>query len=109
MSLNFIYGTGLPVTILGKKWLMSNQFRYPPYRRVDIGFSYQLIKESKPLPKKNVFHVIKSSWISLEVLNLLGVNNTVSYTWIKATTGGQYGIPNYLTGRQLNVKLQMKF
>ena len=109
LSLNFIYGTGLPVTILGKKWLMNDKFRYPAYRRVDIGFSYQLIKENKPLPKKNVFHYIKSSWISLEVWNLLGVNNTVSYTWITAATGSQYAVPNYLTGRQLNLKLQMKF
>ena len=109
LSLNFIYGTGLPVTILGEKTQMSNSFRYPAYRRVDIGFLYQLIKEDKPLPKHNMFHYIKSSWISLEVMNLLGVNNTVSYTYVTATTGTQYGVPNYLTGRQLNLKLQMKF
>ncbi len=108
LSLNFIYGTGLPVTFLGDKTKMSFKNKFPAYRRVDIGFSYQLIKESKPLPKKNMFHYIKSSWISLEVWNLLGVNNTVSYTWIKATNGS-YAVPNYLTGRQLNLKLMMKF
>ena len=109
MSLNLIYGTGLPVTILGEKWLMSDKFRYPAYVRVDIGFSYQLIKESKPLSKNNAFHFIKSSWVSLEVMNLLGRQNVASYTWIKSSSGAEYAVPNYLTGRQLNVKLQMKF
>ncbi len=109
MSLNFIYGSGLPVTIIGQKVEMSNKFRYPAYYRVDIGFSYQLIKESKPLKKSNPFHYIKSSWISLEVMNLLDRQNVASYTWIQSSTGAKYAIPNYLTGRQLNVKLQMKF
>lgn len=109
MSLNLIYGTGLPVTIVGKKFLMNDKLRFPAYRRVDIGFSYQLVKESKPLSNSNAFHFIKSAWVGVEVWNLLGVNNTVSYTWIKDVTGTQYAIPNYLTGRLLNVKLQMKF
>ncbi|MHB8259184.1 MAG: TonB-dependent receptor [Bacteroidia bacterium] len=109
MSLNLIYGTGLPVTILGKKWEMNNKFRYPAYMRVDLGFMYQLIKESKPLKKSNAFHFIKSAWISLEVWNLLDRQNVASYTWIQAASGAQYAIPNYLTGRQLNVKLQMQF
>jgi carboxypeptidase-like protein/TonB-dependent receptor-like protein len=109
MSLNFIYGSGLPVTVLGDKVDMSNNFRYPAYYRIDIGFSYQLIKESKPLRKSNPFHYIKSSWISLEVMNLLDRQNVASYTWIEASSGAKYAVPNYLTGRQLNVKLQMKF
>ena len=109
MSLNFIYGSGLPVTIIGNKLAMNNKFRYPAYYRVDIGFSYQLIKEEKPLSKKNPFHFIKSSWVSLEVFNLLGRNNVASYTWIQSSSGAKYAVPNYLTGRQLNVKLQMKF
>ncbi len=109
MSLNFIYGSGLPVTIIGNKVEMSNKFRYPAYYRVDIGFSYQLIKESKPLRKSNPFHYIKSSWISLEVMNLLDRQNVASYAWIQSSSGAKYAIPNYLTGRQLNVKLQMKF
>ena len=109
MSLNFIYGSGLPVTVLGNKEDMSYKFRYPAYYRIDIGFSYQLIKENKPLSKSNPFHYIKSSWISLEVMNLLDRQNVASYTWIQSSTGAGYAVPNYLTARQLNVKLQMKF
>jgi hypothetical protein len=109
MYLSLIYGTGLPVTILGKKYDMANNFRYPPYRRVDIGFSYDIVKEDKPLSKENKLHFIKAAWVSLEVWNLLGINNTVSYTWIKDVSNTQYAIPNYLTNRQLNLKLQIKF
>jgi hypothetical protein len=81
----------------------------PAYRRVDIGFSYQLLKEDRKKKEKGIFRYIKSAWTSLEVLNLLAVNNTVSYTWIKDVTNRQYAIPNYLTNRQLNIKLQLKF
>ncbi len=107
MYLSLIYGSGLPVTIVGKKFLMSDNFRFPSYKRVDIGFSYDIVKEDKPLTNK--FRFIKAAWISLEVWNLLGINNTVSYTWIKDVTNRQYAIPNYLTNRQLNIKLQVKF
>jgi hypothetical protein len=81
----------------------------PDYRRVDIGFSYQLLKEERTKKETGFFRYIKSGWISLEVLNLLAVNNTVSYTWIKDVTNRQYAIPNYLTNRQLNLKIQFRF
>lgn len=108
MYLNMQFGSGLPFGPPDhERW--KQVFRMPPYRRVDIGFAYELIKENKPLPKKNPFHHFKSAFISLEVFNLLQVNNTVSYTWVTDVTGRQYAVPNYLTKRQLNVKLQVKF
>jgi hypothetical protein len=76
---------------------------------VDIGFSYQVVKENKPLPPRNPFHTLKSLWISLEVFNLLDVNNTVSYLWIKDITNRQYAIPNYLTGRIINLRTIARF
>lgn len=108
MYLNMIFGTGLPFgPPTHERW--QQVFRMPPYRRVDIGFAYQIIKEDHHLPKQNPFHHLKGMWLSLEVLNLLQVNNTASYTWIQDVTGRQYAVPNYLTQRQLNVKLQVKF
>lgn len=110
MYLSLIYGSGLPVTPPNhKKYLMSDKFRYPSYKRVDIGFSYEFVKEDKPLPETHKLRFIKAAWVSLEVWNLLGINNTVSYTWIKDVTNRQYAIPNYLTNRQLNLKFQIKF
>jgi hypothetical protein len=110
MHLNLIFGSGLPFWAPNhKKYPYDKNQRMPPYRRVDIGFSYQIVKEGKEYKEKSPFRFIKSAWLSVEVLNLLAVNNTVSYTWIKDVTNRQYAIPNYLTNRQLNVKLQIKF
>ncbi|MDF2447924.1 MAG: TonB-dependent receptor [Bacteroidota bacterium] len=108
MYLNMQFGTGLPFGPPDhERW--KQVFRMPPYRRVDIGFAYQIIKEDKPLPKTNIFHSIKGMFISVEIFNLLQVNNTVSYTWITDVTNRQYAVPNYLTRRTLNLKLQVKF
>ena len=108
MYLNMQFGSGLPFgPPTHERW--KQVFRMPPYRRVDIGFAYQIIKEDHNLPKKNPFHHLKGMWLSLEVFNLLQINNTVSYTWVTDVTGRQYAVPNYLTRRQLNVKLQVKF
>ncbi len=108
MYLNMQFGSGLPFGPPDhERW--KQVFRMPAYRRVDIGFAYQIIKEEKPLPKQNPLHHFKSMAISLEVFNLLQVNNTVSYNWVTDVTGRQYAVPNYLTRRQLNLKLQVRF
>jgi hypothetical protein len=108
MHLSLLYGSPLP---FGPPNAPKYQdvLRMPSYRRVDIGFSYQLIKEQKPLAKSNPFHYIKSAFLGLEVFNLLGTDNTISYLWIKDITGRQYAVPNYLTNRQLSLRLILKF
>ena len=83
-------------------------FRMPDYKRIDIGFSIVLKKEEK----KKVFNPLnftKTSWISLEAFNLLDIDNTVSYLWIQDVSGTQFAVPNYLTSRQLNLKLHLSF
>lgn len=106
--LNFLYGTGLPTTKLNKEDRISYS-RLPSYRRVDIGLSKQFITQYKKLPKGNIFRNFKELWISLEVFNLLDINNTISWTYVQSVTGNQYGVPNYLTGRRINVKIVAKF
>lgn len=81
----------------------------PEYRRVDIGFSKQLLGEDRTPSKSAMIRQIKNMWISLEVFNLLQISNTVSYLWVKDVNNIQYGVPNYLTPRQLNLKLVMEF
>ena len=48
-------------------------------------------------------------WIGLEILNLIGAENTISYTWIKDVYDVQYAVPNTLSTRFLNLRLQVKF
>jgi hypothetical protein len=107
VHLNLVFGTGMPFGPPSYN-RYQDTLRIPPYRRVDIGFSYMLKGEKRKLGPKNPFRHFKSIWLSAEVFNLLGINNTLSYLWIADITGRQYAVPNYLTTRQLNVKLVIK-
>lgn len=115
VHLSAVYGSGLP---FGPP---SNvQYRdftsMPPYRRVDIGFSALLSDNTKPHDHFKLMNKINSLWASLEVFNLLDVSNTVSYQWVKAQipvngvpTNVYFSVPNYLTGRRINLRLEAKF
>jgi hypothetical protein len=92
----------------------SDTLRMPAFWRVDIGFSYLLRKELTKEEENNLqvsrkMKWLKSAWLSLEVLNLIARQNTVSYLWVKDVTNRTYAIPNYLTNRQINLKLQVRF
>jgi hypothetical protein len=108
VHLNLVYATGLPFGPPTHKRYQQTR-RYPAYRRVDIGFSKQLISEDTEFKAKNPLRHFKSMWVSLEVFNLLQIDNTLSYMWISDVNGAYYGIPNYLTSRQLNVRLSIQF
>ena len=83
-------------------------FRSTLYRRVDIGF-IKVFKDNSKENKSALLKPFETFWVGLEIFNLLGVQNTVSYLWIRdASANGQYAVPNYLTGRLLNLKLYMK-
>lgn len=81
-------------------------FRAPSYKRADIGMSYRLVDENRPHPK---FPYIKNAWIGLDVFNLLDINNVSSYYWVTDITQTRYAVPNYLTGRQINLRLSIDF
>lgn len=110
MHLNLVFGTGLPYSPPGTT-RSRNMQRMPSYRRVDIGFSKQLLGASRysDTDTRSRLKFITDAWISLEVLNLLQVNNTISYIWVKDVTNRQYAVPNYLTPRQLNLKIVVNF
>lgn len=107
-NLNLQFGSGLPFgPPTHKRWEQVR--RMPPYRRVDAGFAYNILKQNREIKRKNVFNNLKDMWLFLEVFNLLQIQNTVSYTWVTDVTGNRYAIPNYLTNRQINLKLQVSF
>ena len=83
--------------------------RMPGYLRVDIGFTKILKSENQKLSDSNPFRNFKDISVSLEVFNLLGANNVISYLWITDINNNQYAVPNYLTPRTLNLKLIAKF
>lgn len=87
----------------------SSNLRAPTYRRVDIGFSRVCEKGKDTWMGKGFFKPFQKIVIALEVLNLFGFNNVNSYYWVSDIYGQQFAVPNYLTGRQFNFKLQMHF
>lgn len=103
MHLNLVFGTGLPYYFNGP-FRYTERFNIPPYRRVDIGFSKELIDFEKKMNERRV-QKLSSLWFSLEVFNLLQVNNTISYIWVQDLNNNLYGVPNYLTGRRINLKM----
>lgn len=106
VHVNLTFGSGLPFGPPNfQRWQQTE--RYRPYRRVDIGFSKDL-KSSKN-PDKGLFGKFNSAFISVEVWNLLDINNTISYTFIRESGGRQYGVPNFLTARRVNLKLAVTF
>jgi len=109
VNLKLIFGTGLPFGAPESE-RYQQKFRMPSYRRVDIGFSKQLIGEKTSFRNpKNPLRYIQNCWLSLEVFNLLGVNNVSSYMWVTDVYNVQYAVPNYLTNRQINLKLVVEF
>ncbi len=108
VHLNLLYGSRLPVSAPEAE-SYSDDFRIPAYKRVDIGFSKDFL-DDVTLRKPKLLNKYFSSFITyFEIFNLLNINNTVSYLWLKDVDNVQYAIPNYLTGRQFNVKLILKF
>jgi len=105
MSLKLALADGLPFSAPHRE-LESNVFRAPAYKRADVGLNYRIIDNSDRHKKRNP---IRNLWVGAECLNLLGINNVNSYYWITDVTGQQYAVPNYLTGRQINVKLSVDF
>jgi len=108
MNIGLYFGSGLP-TGAPNTPLYTHTYRLPPYRRIDIGLSKQFIGGEAMHPKKGFFSGFKSLWVTAEILNLLQVNNTVSYTWVKDVNNNMYGVPNYLTPRQINIKIGAEF
>ena len=110
MQLTMLFGTSLPFGPPGKD-RYKDGLRSPTYRRVDIGFSKQLIGDDvKKKPTSKLLRNVESLWIGLEVFNLLQVSNVASYTWITDVSNARkYAVPNYLTARQLNLRISAKF
>lgn len=108
--LNLMYSSGLPFGPPDKQ-RYGDTLRLPAYKRVDIGFSALLLDPAKRnRPYHSFYRNLNSIWLSVEVFNLLGIQNTLSYSWIQdQTTNKIYAVPNRLTSRLLNVKLVVNF
>ena len=97
MTLRLAFADGLPFGA-PHRGLEQQQFRAPAYKRADIGMSYCALKNTKG---------IKGLWLGIDCLNLFGISNVNSYYWVTDVTNIQWGVPNFLTGRQINAKISL--
>lgn len=103
-NLRAILSDGLPTTAPRSsrdKWY----FRTPAYKRVDAGLAYQLLSTRAD----GRHRAIKNIWLGVDCFNLLDISNVSSYYWVTDVNDIQYAVPNYLTRRQLNVRISVDF
>jgi hypothetical protein len=111
--INISFVTGIPV-VSPYNDRYDEYHRLPAYRRVDLGIT-KIIK-GKDLPRENskLLRHFEEVFAGIEIFNLLDINNTISYLWVKTVNNmsgesRQFAIPNYLTGRSLNIKMAAYF
>ncbi len=93
--LNLVFGSGFP---FGPPQVLRlrNAFQGDEYYRADLGLSKMF--------DLSINRFFNRLWIRAEVLNALGADNTLSYTWIEDVNGNNFAIPNSLSARFLNIK-----
>lgn len=108
VHMNLLFGSRLPTGPPGVQRYRQD-FNIPAYKRLDIGFSKDILDPESMHKPRVLDKYLKSMIVYAEIFNLLNINNTVSYLWITDVNNFQFAIPNYLTARQLNVRLITKF
>lgn len=109
MYLNLVYNTGVP----GGSPSYSNPYDYQnrlnAYKRADIGIFY-VFTDAENQHELGWLKAFKELSIGAEIFNLFDVQNSITNTWVRDVYSKQYyAIPNYMTPRFFNVKLEMKF
>ncbi|MDT7831955.1 carboxypeptidase-like regulatory domain-containing protein [Flavobacteriaceae bacterium S356] len=109
--LNLVYNTGVPGGAPAYADPYNFQERLRDYKRADLGVSYVFVDANK----KNSY---TNGWLSrfkeltagLELFNMFDIQNSITNTWVRDVySKRQFGIPNFMTGRVLNLKVSMQF
>jgi hypothetical protein len=109
LYLNLVYNTGLPggAPSYSDPYLYQN--RLNDYRRVDVGFAKVFVDSSTKIAKTNWLKNFKELSVGLEIFNLFNNQNAITNTWVRDVySKNQYAIPNYMTSRVFNVKLNAR-
>jgi outer membrane receptor protein involved in Fe transport len=109
MYLNLVFNTGLPGGSPSYADPYQYQSRLDSYKRADIGISYVLVDANK-LKKHGMLKSFKELIFGVEIYNMFDIQNSITNTWVRDVySKNSYAIPNYMTSRVFNVKLNMKF
>ncbi len=102
VHLSVLYGSGLPFGPPNRPEY-RNFLNGSEYRRVDIGFSKEIF-----LGRAKAKRLFRSLWLGVEVLNVLGTDNPISFTWVQAVNRQQYAVPNSLSARFINAQVILR-
>ncbi|MCA0931986.1 TonB-dependent receptor [Lutimonas saemankumensis] len=109
MYLNLVYNTGVPGGSPSYADPYDYQNRLKAYFRSDLGISYIFVDLNNP-PKANWQKSFKHLSAGIELFNMFDNQNTITNTWVRDISADRYvAIPNYLSGRVLNLKIAMRF
>jgi hypothetical protein len=109
LNLKGIFMDGLPTTA-PRSTRDVGYFRTPAYKRVDLGVSYALLPPLKEgETRSGIGRHLKAVWLGLDCFNLFDISNVSSYYWVTDVNELQYAVPNYLTRRQINLRLSVEF
>ena len=107
--LNLVYNTGVPGGAPAYADVYQFQERLRDYKRADLGISYVFADVNKQY-KTGFLSRFTELTAGLELFNMFDIQNAITNTWvIDVYSKTQFGIPNYMTGRVLNFKVNMKF
>jgi hypothetical protein len=110
MYLNLVYNTGLPggSPSYANPYLYQNRLR--DYKRADLGISYIFVGANKSNDKNSFLQIFKDLSGGFEIFNLFNNQNTITNTWVRDLLNEQqFAVPNFMTGRILNIKIEMRF
>jgi hypothetical protein len=109
LYLNLVYNTGLPggAPSYSDPYLYQN--RLNDYRRADIGFAKVFVDSSTKTAKTNWLKNFKELSVGVEIFNVFNNQNAITNTWVRDVySKNQFAIPNYMTSRVFNVKLNAR-
>jgi len=109
LYLNLVYNTGLPggSPSYADPYLYQN--RLNDYRRADVGFSKVFIDQKTGMSNRKFFKNFKELSLGFEIFNLFDNQNAITNTWVRDVyTKTEYAIPNYMTTRVFNLKLNVR-
>ena len=109
MYLNLVYNTGVPggSPSYANPYIFQNRLR--DYRRADLGISYIFVDKNKRFGKEHWLGSFKTLSIGFEIFNLFNNQNSITNTWVRdADSKNEFAVPNFLTSRVLNLRIQMR-
>ena len=106
--LNLVYNTGVPGGAPAYADVYQFQGRLRDYKRADLGVSYVFSDANKQY-RSGWLSKFKEFTVGLELFNMFAIQNSITNTWVRDVySKNQFGIPNFMTGRVLNLKVSIK-